>query len=245
MIPVACIPCLEHECAPSVGTRSMLHAIHPHTHLISTRTFQSVFRPLKVLQRTLPKPDRLRCGNWEAPRLSTDQQRYAALDAYASLAVYSRLQVRGCGCCAVPCCAYGGWYLVLLAHVHLQQSSFAAVFICGSRHLRQSSCATRRTMQHALPPPVRVLSPWELLRKAVGCATYCTLPCVHPRADAASAVAGAAGAAGAAGSGGGSGKRGQQLVHNVIISYYYYLLERCSDRLRICDKMATTVVMQQ
>lgn len=40
-----------------------------------------------LLDRTLNKSEQLRFGNWSAP-LSNDAQRYAGLDAYASLAVY-------------------------------------------------------------------------------------------------------------------------------------------------------------
>lgn len=45
-----------------------------------------------MLQRALPKPPDVRCGNWESLPLAAQQLKYAALDAYASFAVYSKLQ---------------------------------------------------------------------------------------------------------------------------------------------------------
>ncbi|GIM13601.1 hypothetical protein Vretimale_16672 [Volvox reticuliferus] len=45
-----------------------------------------------VLRRQLPKPKNIRCGNWEKRPLEAAQQRYAALDAYAGLAVWAALQ---------------------------------------------------------------------------------------------------------------------------------------------------------
>ena len=47
-----------------------------------------------LLRRTLPKPPHLRCGNWETCPLKKDQKQYAALDAFASLAVYCSLASR-------------------------------------------------------------------------------------------------------------------------------------------------------
>ncbi|GLI65811.1 hypothetical protein VaNZ11_009434 [Volvox africanus] len=44
-----------------------------------------------VLRRQLPKPNNIRCGNWEKRPLDAAQQRYAALDAYAGLAVWAAL----------------------------------------------------------------------------------------------------------------------------------------------------------
>lgn len=41
----------------------------------------------RLLKRRLPKPQQLRCGNWEQVPLSQEQQHYAALDAFASLLV--------------------------------------------------------------------------------------------------------------------------------------------------------------
>ena len=41
----------------------------------------------RLLGRALPKPQSLRCGNWEQFPLSAEQQFYAAMDAYASLLV--------------------------------------------------------------------------------------------------------------------------------------------------------------
>lgn len=45
-----------------------------------------------VLFSRLDKNNRVRCGNWEARPLDAAQQRYAALDAYAGLAVHLALQ---------------------------------------------------------------------------------------------------------------------------------------------------------
>jgi werner syndrome-like exonuclease len=45
-----------------------------------------------LLQRRLPKPGDIRCGNWDAWRLSSEQQLYAARDAYASLLVAEAMQ---------------------------------------------------------------------------------------------------------------------------------------------------------
>lgn len=46
----------------------------------------------EVLNLQLPKPQGVRCGNWEARPLSPDQQRYAALDVFASLLLHHELQ---------------------------------------------------------------------------------------------------------------------------------------------------------
>lgn len=51
-----------------------------------------------LLDRTLNKSEQLRFGNWSAP-LSNDAQRYAGLDAYASLAVYEAARTM---CSATP-----------------------------------------------------------------------------------------------------------------------------------------------
>jgi len=45
----------------------------------------------RVLSRTLPKPPALRLSAWDARRLSPQQEAYAALDAFASLALFHRL----------------------------------------------------------------------------------------------------------------------------------------------------------
>lgn len=45
----------------------------------------------RMLQRHLPKPPALRISAWDARSLTAEQIRYAALDAWASLAVYKRL----------------------------------------------------------------------------------------------------------------------------------------------------------
>ena len=45
----------------------------------------------RMLQRLLPKPAALRISPWDAKHLTAEQIRYAALDAWASLAVYKRL----------------------------------------------------------------------------------------------------------------------------------------------------------
>eukprot|EP00877_Chromochloris_zofingiensis_P003951 jgi/Chrzof1/13557/Cz08g02020.t1 len=42
----------------------------------------------ELLQAALPKPPRIRLGNWERRPLDPDQQAYAACDAYASLALH-------------------------------------------------------------------------------------------------------------------------------------------------------------
>ncbi len=55
-----------------------------------------------VLHRTLPKPQGVRTGNWEAVPLSAQQEEYAARDAYAGLLVYQCLQV-GVGVCLWLC----------------------------------------------------------------------------------------------------------------------------------------------
>jgi hypothetical protein len=39
----------------------------------------------RLLGHSLPKPPNTRCSNWETFPLTTEQQRYAALDAFASL----------------------------------------------------------------------------------------------------------------------------------------------------------------
>jgi len=44
-----------------------------------------------LLHRSLPKPNGVRCGNWEACPLTPEQQMYAAQDAFASLAAYCAL----------------------------------------------------------------------------------------------------------------------------------------------------------
>lgn len=41
----------------------------------------------RLLHRSVAKPQSLRCSNWEVLPLTSEQQRYAALDAYASLLV--------------------------------------------------------------------------------------------------------------------------------------------------------------
>jgi ribonuclease D len=42
----------------------------------------------EVLGAQLPKPQATRCGNWEVRPLAPEQQQYAALDAWAGLAVH-------------------------------------------------------------------------------------------------------------------------------------------------------------
>jgi hypothetical protein len=44
-----------------------------------------------VLLRLLPKPELVRCSDWEGNLLSAQQVKYAALDAYASLRVFEKL----------------------------------------------------------------------------------------------------------------------------------------------------------
>eukprot|EP00798_Chlamydomonas_sp_ICE-L_P022474 gene22474-29596_t len=46
-----------------------------------------------LLESNLPKPNHIRCGNWEKFPLDIGQRRYAALDAYAGLALYRVLSV--------------------------------------------------------------------------------------------------------------------------------------------------------
>jgi 3'-5' exonuclease len=41
----------------------------------------------RLLRLRLPKPQDLRCGNWEQVPLSAEQKHYASLDAFASLLV--------------------------------------------------------------------------------------------------------------------------------------------------------------
>ena len=45
----------------------------------------------RLLNRQLDKRDTLRCSDWEAAVLSPEQVEYAALDAWASFAVYQKL----------------------------------------------------------------------------------------------------------------------------------------------------------
>ena len=52
-----------------------------------------------LLGRRLAKSQSLRCSNWEARPLCTEQQQYAALDAVASLRLYEvSLPPDNCGC---------------------------------------------------------------------------------------------------------------------------------------------------
>jgi ribonuclease D len=46
----------------------------------------------EVLNKQLPKPSGVRCGNWEARPLSQKQKLYAALDVFASLLIHHELQ---------------------------------------------------------------------------------------------------------------------------------------------------------
>jgi hypothetical protein len=45
----------------------------------------------KVLKRRLPKESKLRCGDWEAATLSSEQVAYAALDAAVSLQLHTAM----------------------------------------------------------------------------------------------------------------------------------------------------------
>ncbi len=44
-----------------------------------------------VLRAELPKPQRVRLGDWEARSLTLEQMRYAALDAFAALILWHAL----------------------------------------------------------------------------------------------------------------------------------------------------------
>ncbi|KAG2193329.1 hypothetical protein INT47_012476 [Mucor saturninus] len=43
------------------------------------------------LKASLPKPNNIRCGNWNAPELTQEQVLYAALDAYVGTAIFNSL----------------------------------------------------------------------------------------------------------------------------------------------------------
>lgn len=53
--------------------------------LVERTAFTLADAVARLLRAALPKPQRLRCSNWEAAPLSGEQRRYAALDALASL----------------------------------------------------------------------------------------------------------------------------------------------------------------
>ena len=46
-----------------------------------------------VLDKSIPKDDRIRCSNWETSQLSAEQQNYAAIDAIASLEIYFKISM--------------------------------------------------------------------------------------------------------------------------------------------------------
>lgn len=60
--------------------------VQPHgCELVEQTAFTLAEVAARLLRVALPKPQRLRCSNWEAVPLSEEQRRYAALDALASL----------------------------------------------------------------------------------------------------------------------------------------------------------------
>ncbi|KAI8884205.1 hypothetical protein K501DRAFT_272009 [Backusella circina FSU 941] len=46
----------------------------------------------KILKRRLPKPNIIRCGDWEREEFTDEQKNYAALDAWVSLKIFLRVQ---------------------------------------------------------------------------------------------------------------------------------------------------------
>ena len=56
----------------------------------------------QTLHAILPKPNHLRCGDWEVVPLSEDMLHYAALDAYCSWAVYDRIVQQRLEACDIP-----------------------------------------------------------------------------------------------------------------------------------------------
>jgi hypothetical protein len=93
--------CFSHVPAPT-PIRSLLafltrgifrthlpHAALAHMQVVQERSLDWLCR--KVLKRRLPKESKLRCGDWEAATLSSEQVAYAALDAAVSLQLHTAM----------------------------------------------------------------------------------------------------------------------------------------------------------
>eukprot|EP00035_Acanthoeca_spectabilis_P009492 m.168035 g.168035 ORF g.168035 m.168035 type:complete len:393 (+) comp14741_c0_seq6:174-1352(+) len=80
---------LERDFGVSVDGAVDLVAEAERRLVISEKSLESLC--LKVLKKRLPKDSRVRCSDWEAAWLSTEQRMYAALDAAVSLEVYQAL----------------------------------------------------------------------------------------------------------------------------------------------------------
>lgn len=65
--------------------------VHPDAAAGESRRWSLAALTEATLRRNLPKPSAVRCGNWEKKPLDDVQKRYAALDSYASLAVWAAL----------------------------------------------------------------------------------------------------------------------------------------------------------